>query len=232
MNDIVLGRRVVFISGMTAAGKSTIARGLAGTIMNGLYLSRDDILYGGLLCVNENAPNTTLPPFQEYIANDSVLSEIIDTPFGAMRRMIHDPPSDYHARHGREQGYLVQIRLALENLKLGKVPICDGYQARHIDNGSLAKILALPEFRTYRQFLIHVVASIEECYRRLHDRGVQDEEAGIRANPYKDKKVFEEFIHTKQQPIPDGLKHFKHLLINTTDRSIDECVHECLEYIA
>jgi len=234
---ITLPPRLIVVSGMSAAGKSTLTKGLAERITNGIALNRDSIMYGGLLCVDENTSFTpNLPSFREYVARDNVFPENVDTietPFGPMTRVRHDPPSNFHGRHVRDQSYLVAIRLAEENIQLGKVPILDGYQMRHIDGGSLQRVMNLPAFASYPKYLIHVVVDMKECYQRLViERGKNDPEALIRGQSYQEKKKFLEFIGEKQKPIPDGLKNFDHLVIDTTPPvTIEECLKKCLKYI-
>ena len=229
-----LSPRLIFVSGMTASGKSSLARELARCIVNGVCLNRDSILYGGLLCVDENFAAPSLPSFRQYVAKDIVFPdncEVVDTPFGPMTRVFHIPGSDYHGRHARDQGYLVQIRLAEENVQIGKVPILDGYQMRHIDGGSLQRVMDLPVFRPYPKYLIHTMVDPEECYRRLRGRGETDYEGWVQARVHKNKESFLKFLESRQKSIPDGLKNFPHLIVDTTNRTIDECAKECLTYI-
>lgn len=230
----ILSPRLVLVAGVSASGKSTISRSLALKIVNGIHLNRDSILYGGLLCVDAEYAAPNLPAFREYVARDNVYPhnvEAIETPFGPMTRVNHDPPSDYHARHSRDQGYLIAGRLAAENLALGKVPIVDGFQARHINGGSLKKFINQPCFYNFPTYLIFVSVSEEECYRRLVlARPKEDNEAGIRGRPYKDYAEFRK-LYKKQTPSPEKLAELRHLIINTTHRSISDCVEECLVYV-
>src|SRR5713101_5484080 len=113
---LVLPPTLICVSGMSAAGKSSVSGELARRITNASYFDRDSILYGGLLYVNERASAPDLPSFREYAKRDSIFPnnfEEIDTPFGLMTLVYHDSfpkPPDYQARHGREQGYLVAGR--------------------------------------------------------------------------------------------------------------------------
>ena len=234
--NITLSPRLVFLSGMGAAGKTTTAKNLSRAISNSFYINRDDVLYGGLLCVdNIVTKSTKLPSFEEYVKSDSISpnqTEVIETPFGEMTRVFHDPPSDFYKRHAKEQSYLIQGRIAAVNLEMDKVPILDGFLMRHINCGSLRAFMDQALFSGFSKYLIHVVVDPDECFRRFRERCENDHEAAIRADAgYLNRETFDKLIVEKHERIPEGLKNFNYLLLDTTELSQEECVQRCLSHI-
>ncbi|MBI2035451.1 MAG: hypothetical protein HYT12_02070 [Candidatus Liptonbacteria bacterium] len=226
----ILEPRIVFSSGMIAAGKSTTCRGLVREIANAFYLDRDDMIFP-LLHV---APTVSkeLPPFEEYVKNDNVFPDnarMVDTPFGEMIQIY--PANHYHRRHSRDQVYLIQARLASRGLDLGKVPVLDCFLMRQIDDGSLGRFIEQPLFRGYLKYLIHFVVSPEACFERIKARK-GDKEAEERSRGMFEIESFKKTLSEKHERIPRGLKDLKYLLMDTTDKSTEKCVSECLSYIS
>ena len=192
------------------------------------------ILYDGLMLVADTAtPN--LPPFTEYVVKDKVFpndSEVIETAFGTMTRVHHVAGSDFYKRHGQEQSLLIQERLAKEGLEAGKVPILDGFQARHISSGKMKKFLGQAKFAAYPKYLIQVVVDEEECFKRHHERAAADKENALRARyGFLDWGSFHKIIARDHPRVPEGLAELPHHILDTTGRTITDCVEECLEYI-
>lgn len=233
--NLVLEPRLVVISGIPAAGKTAIAEGLARRISNAAYFSRDHIAYGGLLYVNHLAEAPTLPSFEEYVAKDKVFpndAELIETPFGEMT-LIHDSArSDFYKRHAREQGHLIQGRLAAENLRAGKVAVLDGFLPRVIESGALKRFMDQPMFSNYPKYLIFVVASDEVCLARQRTRAREDREAAMRAKTgYTEARNFSELMAKEHSKMPAGLSDFPHLLLDTSTLTPEESAERCLKYI-
>lgn len=235
MNNI-LSPRLVVISGIPAAGKTTIAEALSRQIQNAIYLSRDHVAYGGLLYVNHVAETPLLPTFEEYVAKDNVFpndAEIVQTPFGPMT-LIHDSArSDFYKRHAREQSYLIMGRLARVNLIVGKVPIIEGFLARSIQSGALKAFMNQSGFSSFPKYLIHIVADSSVCLSRQKERAIRDREAATRAKTgYLEDKKFTELM-TKEHPrFPKGIEDLPHLILDTSSISPEECVKQCVKYIS
>lgn len=232
--DLILSPRLVVLCGIPGAGRSTLCRELAKRITNAFHMSRDMILYDGLMLVADTlTPN--LPPFAEYVANDKVFPndyETIETPFGKMTRAHHVAGSDFYKRHGQEQSLLIQERLAKEGLEAGKVPILDGFQARHISSGKMKKFLNQEKFAVFPKYLIQVVIDEEECFKRHQARAATDPELALRARyGFLNWESFHEIMEKDHPRVPEGLADLSHHLLDTTGRTVEDCVEECLEYI-
>lgn len=232
--SLVLSPRLVVVTGIPGAGRSSICRELARRITNAFHMSRDMINYDGLMLVSHNsAPR--LPSFEEYVSRDRVFpdaAEVIDTAFGKMTRVHHVAGSDFYLRHGQEQSLLVQERLAAEGLRVGKVPILDGFQARHISSGKMKKFLEQPKFAEFPKYLIQVVVDEKECFQRHHARAKTDPELAKRAKfGYLDWESFHAIMEKNHPFHPEGLKELPHLFLDTTGRTLEDCVEECLKYV-
>jgi len=226
---------LIVISGIPASGKTTLAERLAKQITNAVYLSRDHVAYGGLLYVNHLVATPSLLNFEEYVAKDKVFpndAEPVGTPFGEMI-LIHDSArSDFYKRHAREQGYLIQGRLAAENMKAGKVAIVEGFLPRVIESGALKRFMDQPMFVEYPKYLIYVVASDEMCLARQKARAGMDKEAAVRAKTgYTDAGNFSQLMAKEHPRAPRGLEDLPHLLLDTSVLSTEESVRRCLDYI-
>ena len=233
--NLVLKPRLVVISGIPASGKTVIAEGLARRISNALYLSRDHVAYGGLLYVNHSVKTPALLPFEEYVKKDKVFpndAEVVETPFGEMT-LIHDSArSDFYKRHAREQGHLIQGRLAVENMKAGKVAIIEGFLPRVIESGALKRFMSQAMFSGYPKYLIHVVASDEVCLERQKSRSEVDEEAAVRAKTgYTDAGNFSQLMANEHPRAPRDLEDLPHLLLDTSSLQVEDAVQQCLDYI-
>ncbi len=232
--NTILPPRLVVLTGIPGAGRSTICRELAKKITNAFHMSRDMILYDGLLLVS-HTPVKNLISFEEYVAHDKVFpndAEVIETAFGPMTRVHHVAGSDFYVRHGQEQSILIQERIALEGLSVGKVPILDGFQARHISSGKMKKFLSQEKFASYPKKLIQVVVDENECFKRHTDRAQTSRELALRAKyGYLDRENFHAIMEKNHPQVPEGLKEIPHHFLDTTGRTIEDCVNECLEYI-
>lgn len=230
--NIVLSPRLVLVEGRGGAGRTTLSRELARRIVNAFVLTRDQVLYGGQLFLR-HADTPNLPPIEEYIGR-AVLPEnrkVIETPFGTMTRVDHTPPNDFHERHTKKQSYLILGRLAHDGLLTGKVPIIDGFLPQHIADGSLKKFLDQPEYAGFPKYLVHVVVDEKECFSRWQKRAEADPEAAIRGKFWaQNRKAFHELME-KHAIRPTGLEELPHLFLDTTGRTIEDGVYECLAYI-
>ncbi|MDO8602200.1 MAG: AAA family ATPase [bacterium] len=230
-----LSPRLIIFSGMPGAGRSTLCRELARQIPNAFCMSRDGILYNGLMLVN-NTEVSSLPPFSEYVARDSVFpdqAENFETTFGQMTRVHHVGGSGFYLRHGQEQSLLIQEHLAEEGLRIGKVPIMDGFQARHIKTGKLKKFLAQAKFAEFPKYVIQVIVSEDEAFKRHNARAQTSKELADRARfGYLDRESFNTIMRRDHSPFPEGLDEIEHHLLDTTGKSIESCVQECLDYVS
>lgn len=232
--SLTLSPRLVILTGIPGAGRSTICRELAKRIPNAFHMSRDIILYDGLMLVSHmHTPN--LPKFEEYVAKDKVFpndSEVIETVFGKMTRVHYVAGSDFYYRHGQEQSLLIQERLAEEGLKVGKVPILDGFQARHISSGKMKKFIEQQKFSAFPKCIIQVVVDDEECFRRHTERAKTDRESALRARyGYLNRANFQKIMEKNHPRVPTGLEKIPHHFLDTTGLSVEACVEECLSYI-
>lgn len=232
--SIILPPRLVATAGIPGAGRSTICRELAKRIANAFHMGRDMINYDGLMLVS-HTPTPNLPSFEVYVSKDKVFpddAEVIDTAFGKMTRVHHVAGSDFYVRHGQEQSLIVQERLAKEGLAVGKVPILDGFQARHISSGKMKKFLEQEKFNLYPKYLIWIVVDEDECFKRHIERAKTDPELAARAKyGYLDRENFHRLAVKNSPRVPDGLNELPHLFVDTTGRTIEDCVDECLNYI-
>ena len=236
-----LTSRVIFSSGIGATGKTTIMKSLAKKIENSLYLDRDDINQGNSYV----SPTQTsdLPNFEQYIVNAKIFPDHIrrvKTAFGEMWKV--DPHNEFYRRHLRDQSYLVQMYLARTNIQAGKVPIIDCITMRQIQDGTLQKIIDSEFFLNYPKYLIHFICDEKECYQRILARSKIDEAARKRTelikhsdrnvSPTSSPEAYHKFITEEQPMMPKELKNYKHLLVNTSEKNIDECVMDCLKYVS
>ncbi|MDO8602198.1 MAG: hypothetical protein Q7R62_03730 [bacterium] len=231
---LTLTPRLVIVSGMGVAGKSSIAQGLVRRIANAVFLGRDRILYGGLMFVNENESAPELPAFADYVSRDNVFPancEIVETPFGQMTSVFHDASPAFYRRHGKEQSYLVAGRVAEDNLALGKVPVVEGFLTRHWKAGTLQAFVRQAIFAPYPVRIIHVEIDLEEAYKRMLVRAKTDSEAAIRARPLLDKDAFMAHFRKVFQLAPTELGSLPHLLLNSTVKSVEQCVQEAFDYV-
>ena len=166
---MILPPRIVFSSGMIAAGKSTTCKNIVQEIANAFLLDRDEMIFPLLHVVPTISEE--LPPFEEYVKNDRVFPDharMVETPFG--EKIQIDPVNHYHRRHSRDQVYLIQARLAALGLSLGKVPVLDCFLMRQIEDGSLKRFIEQPVFKGYPKYHIHFVVDKEICFDRIQKR--------------------------------------------------------------
>ena len=229
---MTLEPRLVVSLGAPATGKSTTLKEVCQKIDNAFYLDRDDILLG-LLNV---APTITeeLLSFEDYVNKDDVFpknARYIETPFGMMIQV--DPKNAFNRRHGRDQSYLIQAELSRTALALGKIPVLDCIVMRQIKDGTLRKFLDYDAFRGYSSFLVHFVADEEDCYNRILKKSKLNPESAIRDREMlKSKESFEKIIRGKHDMIPEELKNYEHLLVNTSEGTPEECAKKVIDYIS
>lgn len=223
---------IVVSTGMAAAGKTTICREIARRIPNAVYLDRDEILWGMMLV----SPNeiSSLPPFGEYVENDGVYPdhmEVVDTFSGQMIKVLCR--EGFYRRHVRDQSYLMIGRLTKLAIDLDKVVIIDSFLMRQVNNGTLQKFFEQEGFRNTKKRVIHFVADPEECYRRHLNRAksYSKEMTLLRQELSVSRESFDKEFESKYQRLPDGLREVTHLVIDTTDRHLEDCVTECIKHI-
>ena len=233
--------RIIFSSGIMATGKTTTMKDLAKKIDNSLYLDRDDINQGNLYITPKQMPG--LPSCEDYVKNAGLLPDhmkIVKTAFGEMWKV--DPHNAFYSRHIRDQSYLIQMHLAKTNLQCGKVPIIDCITMRQIQDNTLQKIMDSEFFSGYPKYLIHFICDEKECYERVLARSQVDEVARKRvdlikspsriASPTSSPEAFHKFITEEQPMLPKELKNYKHLLVNTSEKNIERCAIDCLQYVS
>jgi len=229
---IELPPRVVFASGIPSGGKTTTLKEITKQVSNAFYLDRDDIIFGIL----HVAPTITdeLPAFEKYVKRDTVFpnnARSVETPFGEMIQV--DPLNAFNRRHGRDQTYMVQTRLAKVGLELGKISLLDCFLPRQIKDGTLKKIMEQPDFGDYPKFLIHFIANEEVCYQRSLERIKESHEEDVRySDLLKSRERFHELFSSKFKSFPEGIEEYKHLLMDTSEKSPEDCAKECIEYIS
>ena len=232
--------RIIFSSGIMATGKTTIMKALADKIDNSLYLDRDDINKGNLHVAPTQTPD--LPSFEEYVNNAKIFPnhvKWVETEFGEMWKV--DPHNAFYRRHIRDQSYLIQMYLAKTNLQCGKVPIIDCITMRQIQDKTLQKIIDSELFSGYPKYLIHFICDEKECYERTLARSHVDEAARKRvdlikspsrtASPTSSPEAFHKFITEEQPMLPKELKNYEHLLVNTSEKNVERCAIDCLQYV-
>ena len=233
--------RIVFSSGIIGTGKSTTLKKLAADLENSFYIDRDDINQGNLHVSPKRS--SELPDFEQYVAKAGIFpdhAQLVETPFGSMIKV--DPYNAFYQRHLRDQSYLVQMHIARTNLACGKIPLIDCITMRQIQDGTLQKILDHSSLQGYPKYLIHFIANEEDCYRRNLERSLRDENAKKRVelikspkrtcSPLASPEVFHKFMTEEQPMIPEELKNYRALILNTSGHSVEENARRCLEYIS
>ena len=222
---------------MATGGKTTIAQGLARTVPNAVYLSRDDAMYGGLLVVNDiETKGANLPSFAEYTRKDSVFPDFVETiasPFGQMHRVIHSNHNDFFWRHVDRQSYLLAARIAESNLKLGKSVVIDAwFSPEDFQSGKVEAFFNCQAFTGVPRYFIFVAVDLDEAFQRWQKRSGEDPESDLRAKSgYLDRHTFLEKMKAEQPPCPKGLDKIPHLRIDTTNISVVQSLAEALAYV-
>lgn len=221
---------------MATAGKTTISKELARRIPNAAYLARDDALYGGLLLVRDGA-SVHLPPFAEYVQRDTVYPDAIErleTPFGAMLRVIHSNHNGFYLRHAHLQSYQLIGRMTERALELGKVAIVDAwFPPEHFRDGNVRDFLGSAAFTPYPRSLIYLTVGVDVAFNRWKERAASDPESNLRGKAgYFERASFLGRMALEQLPNPPGLEQIPHLAIDTTSRSIKETVALCLSHLS
>lgn len=235
---MILNPRIIFSSGIPSAGKTSTLKGIAKKVHNSFYIDRDDIIWG-LLHVAKTKTNE-LPDFEEYVAKDTVFPNnaqyIEDFAFGEMIKV--NPLNSYNRRHGRDQTYLIQFRLARTGLELGKIPILDCFLPRQINDGTMKKILDYPDFKDYQKFMIHFTASEETCWQRSVERVKKNQEEAVRYKPIigNGRRSFAEQYANKFKPEQGKLeeigKLYNLLIMDTSGKTMEEASRECINFIS
>ncbi|MDO8460069.1 MAG: hypothetical protein Q7S74_03100 [Nanoarchaeota archaeon] len=221
---------IIFSSGIAASGKTSTMKELARRIDNVFYIDRDDINQANLHVADTRTPE--LPDFKDYVNNDSVDIEQLDTPFGNMLRV--NPNNAFYRRHIRDQSYLVQAQIAKTNLALEKAVIFDCITARQIQDGTLRKFMDYDILSGYSKHLIHFTANEEDMYNRIIERAKSDPFASKRVEFKRtsSRELFHKFVTEEQPMIPAELKNYEHLLLNTSEDTIQNNVERCMDYIS
>ncbi len=224
---------IVILSGAAGTGKTTAVEELVKEVPNAFYMEKDSI-DRGILHVNTSFQTSELPPFEEYVAGDSVFPDnarVVETPFGDMTQI--DPKCAYHVRHARNQTYLVETNLAAVNLRLGKIPIIDCIVPRQIQDGTLRKFLDQPAFSPFPSYLIHFTLNPEDHFERLSKRIQQDPEALMRNKAMLESpEAFQRSLGTNQELMPEALSNYDHLLVNSSTNTPGESAQKILDYIS
>lgn len=236
-----LDPRVIFVTGMSCAGKSTVCDLLIKSIANSFPLKRNDAIWG-MMHVDAkfqgesafSGEKNELPFFEEYVARDSVFpgnARWTETPFGELLQIL--PRNALYARHVSPASYLVLAKIAGAGLALGKVPVLDRFLAKHIENGAFLKFTKLPFFDGYPKFLIHFVADPEICYERFLGRqhGEDQWNSSRRDTENITKAQFISGFALKEKS-PGGIQRISHLMIDTTDKTPKTCAEHCLEFVS
>jgi predicted kinase len=224
--------RLVVLSGLAGTGKSTIVTEVVKELSNSFVLEKDPINQATLLV--KPTSQGKLPPFETYVAEDTIFpyhARDVETPFGKMIEI--DPKNEFYGRHGRDQCYMIMARIAVTNLDLGKIPIIDCFVERQIRDGSLGRFMDQPSFSVYPRYLIHVTADEDDLYQRLANRAQQDPKAAVRDEKnISSKERFHQFLTEEQQLVPQELKNYEHLLINTTRTNPQNSAKALVDYIS
>lgn len=224
--------RLVVAAGNMGTGKSTVLRELVRMIPNSLLLIRGSVTQGILQI--PTAPKERLPELREYVGRDGVLyddAHLVATPYGEMLRVT--PTNDFFGRHGLFQGHFVLAELARDNLELGKVPIIDSMSIPDYLRGTLRLFMNMEAFYGFPKYLLHFVASEKDCYSRVLAR-LQRGEADVIARDMKhlsSQEAFHQFVNEVQPLLPSQLTDYRHLVVNTSEASPQECAIKCFEYI-
>lgn len=223
---------LVFSSGVAATGKSTVLKELVKKVENSLYIDRDDINKGNLHVAIIKMKD--LPDFEDYVSKDDIFpyhAKKIQTPFDEMWQL--EPQSAFYRRHIRDQSYLIQAEIAKTNLDLGKAPIIDCVVMRQIKDGTIRKFMDYHILAGYKKLLIHFIADEKDCRERIIERAKSDPYATTRIEfkMAQSEETFHRFVTEDQPMVPKELFEYKHLMINTSQKRVDECVKKSLEYI-
>lgn len=224
---MTLEPRLIISAGMPAAGKSTNCQEIVRRIENAVYLDRDTIIEGGLLYANP-AKGEGLLPFHQYLGEEPV-SEI-ETPFGPMVYMGWD--RGYYYRHAEWPSRMAVGHQAAQSLRLGKVPIFDCFLAEDVNNGTVERFMSWKIFEGHPVHLLYFVVEPEVCRERMIKRAEMDEEAARRTKILLE--LFESEIQARHTLNSEGEAFVRRagLIIDTTNRSAEECLQECLDYIS
>ncbi len=224
--------RLVVLSGVAGTGKSTMVEELVKRVPNAFVLEKDVINQTSMYV--RPTSQGKLPPFEEYVKGDKVFPNNVrevDTPVGKMLQV--DPVNEFYGRHGRDQAYMIMTGIAEGNLQRGKIPVIDCMVIRQIQDGTVGKFMEQKAFSHNPRYLIHVTADEEELYSRLLKRSQVDPVATKRyKKQLTSREAFHTFVTETQPLVPKELSQYRHLLINTSKYTPEECAHQCLEYIS
>lgn len=223
---MTLEPRLIISGGMPAAGKTTTCEEITRRFHNVVYLDRDTIISGGLLYFNP-AKGEGLLSGRQYLGSEPFTE--VETPFGRMLKMGWD--LGYYYRHAEWPSRMAIGHQAAQALRLGKAPIFDCFLAEDVNNGTVERFMSWDLFTGYPIYLIYFVVETEMCKNRLFSRATVDEEARRRTEILEAK--FEEELRLRHTLSREGEAFVRQFgkLIDTTDRSVDDCVEECLKYI-
>lgn len=225
---------LVVFTGMAAAGKSTIGKEIARRVLNVVYFDRDPGMWAML--TTRTASTENLPSFWDYVRHDLLphQTKLIGTFMGPMLKICHR--GDFFRRHVDCQSYLVLAAYAAELVRLRKVVIVEPFLQNMIEDGSLKRFLELECFSNLPRRVIHFVADMRVLFERHRERMASsnfgdDERSARTMFSTADFEAFEREMQATHSGEPKGLKEIPHLTLDTTGRSIDECVFLCIRYI-
>ena len=223
---------LVMASGMAGAGKTTLFQALATCIVNGVYLPRDPIMWAMMYVKLGRLPN--LKSFRAYVGSDVKPGEVAEESTFCGTLLKINERREFFLRHVDDQSYLVLDRLAKIHLGHGKVPLLDSCLWYQIKGNVLQAFFAQKEYAGFARRLIHVVADPEVCYERhlARTKTHNAEERSAREPLSASRDSFMREMREKYRRTPPGLEKFRHLVVDTTCRPIEECLEQCLEYIS
>ncbi len=120
---------VILVAGTAGVGKTTLARVLVSELTDSLLIDKDTVNEAFLRRHSTGVPGSGLQGAGSYSLGGG----------------SWDRDSDRYHRGVRFQSYLCLLRLAEDNVRLGKSPVLDGNYHKEISNGYLREIL-LPHF--------------------------------------------------------------------------------------
>lgn len=225
--------RLVIMAGYASTGKTTLGERLTRKIANAIILKKDAVNSGILLVPKTESPR--LLPFEKYVKQDAVPLDDAHTEQTIMGEMWRVAPSnDFYGRHGRMQGVLAMVNLAAENLELGKVPIMDCMPIPDYKRGWVERVINAQVFEWYPKYLIHCFAPVEVLFERMKAREAAGDPNTVERDSERiaDLETFRMFVTCEEPLIPDELRQFEHLLLDTSKNSPDKCLDLALNHIS
>lgn len=236
-----LESQVLFSSGITGTGKTTVFKKLAEYIDNGVYLGRDTVAQQILTIdpqiglPSENYPEG-LSTLEDYVKKDSVfpnnVSEV-QTIFGPALQI--GQRTAYNARHGINQCDLVSYAIAVDNLKAGKIPLIDSLTPRRFKKNEAEKIINSEFFNAFPRHIIYFFFSdIEEMRKRVLERGRSDNYARTRVEYKKaqDSALFKEYVESTQADLTSNFGELPILKLDVLGKNPQHCVEEILKILS